>query len=132
MRPRTFSASTLSGSGYGNTSSSWISPSTSALANEVTSVVAAACASAVTGPLLLELAGELERQDHGGGEDHHDADADHQPRADQVAEDAHDEAQDHQRDERARLGPRAVVLVDDVRHQHAGASIADGLAFGVA
>src|SRR5205085_847067 len=82
-------------------------PSTSALANDVTSVVAAAWASAVTAPLLLELAGELERQDHGGGEDHHDADADHQPRVDQVAEDAHDEAQDHQRDERARLGPRA-------------------------
>src|SRR5436305_14252988 len=121
MRPRTFSASTLSGSGYGNTSSSWISPSTSALANEVTSVVAAAWASAVTAPLLLELAGELERQDHGGGEDHHDAHADHQPRADQVAEDAQDEAQHHESDERDRLGPRTVELVGQVRHRHDGA-----------
>src|SRR5437879_3059486 len=44
MRPRTLSASASSGRGNGKTSSSWISPRTSAFAKDVTSAAVAASA----------------------------------------------------------------------------------------
>jgi hypothetical protein len=57
---------------------------------------------------LLELPGELERQQDGGHEDHHDTHRDHQPGAKEVPHDPHDEPQHHQADERRRGRPRAV------------------------